>query len=278
MNTANAAPRSVKSSLKGGPEDNSLLTVVKNSKTETEEPQPQKPAEEKRLGAFHRAQPRKFDVLWGRATSQRFFVLKRERCDAESCPQEDFELAGTTGNVYSIKIARQPQCNCPHGLKGHRTTTYTNHVALLSSELKEIYSKLPQSGSDVDDPDADSKNRKVVDGECAICYMDLDKVSSKSIVWCRATCGHNFYKVCFDTWSRACGTLKLTCPQCRSPWETEDRDAGAITVVNKAQAVDSVDGYVNVARLSRHIDYSTYSPYSSWLDQRYRYQNWLRRL
>lgn len=123
MNTANAAPRSVKSSLKGGPEDNSLLTVVKNSKTETEEPQPQKPAEEKRLGAFHRAQPRKFDVLWGRATSQRFFVLKRERCDAESCPQEDFELAGTTGNVYSIKIARQPQCNCPHGLKGYQCKT-----------------------------------------------------------------------------------------------------------------------------------------------------------
>lgn len=97
-----------------------MFRAVKVSKTKTEEPQPQKQAEEKRLRPFRKAQPRKFDVIWERATSERFFVLKRERCDAEDCPQEEFELAGTTGNVYSIKIARQPQCNCPYALKGNQ--------------------------------------------------------------------------------------------------------------------------------------------------------------
>ncbi|KAJ6790277.1 hypothetical protein PWT90_07508 [Aphanocladium album] len=214
------------------------------------------PQEEKRLRAFRHAQPRAFDAVWERATTERFFVLKRERCDADECPQEEFELAGTTGNVYSVKIARQPVCNCPYALKGNQCkhTIYILHrvlkaprnlvyqLALLGSELRQIYDNLPQTGARGED---DAENRKSVEGECAICYMDLDKEDKKTIVWCRAACGQNFHRVCFDTWARTCGARGVTCPLCRSPWKMQE-NADVVAAVDKGKGVES-DGYINVA-------------------------------
>lgn len=111
-----------------------------SKKTKTTTPKGENPPqEEKRLRAFRAAQPRAFDAIWERATTERFFVLKRERCDdAEGCPQEDFEMAGTTGNVYSIKIARQPVCNCPHALKGNQCK-HTIYVRILHPRSSFIF-------------------------------------------------------------------------------------------------------------------------------------------
>lgn len=85
--------------------------------------------EEKRLRPFRKQAPKAFDNIWFRATTQRFFVLKWTRCDAADCPEEEFELAGTTGNVYTVRIARQPTCNCPIG-KTRQQCKHTVYVRL----------------------------------------------------------------------------------------------------------------------------------------------------
>ena len=113
----------------------------KRQKTTEKQPTPPLEPEEKRRRVFRSAPPKAFNAVWQRATSERFFVLKRERDDAGDCPQELFQLAGTTGNVYSIQISREPSCNCPHALKGNQCkhtiyvrfwfthhTTYCNFV------------------------------------------------------------------------------------------------------------------------------------------------------
>ena len=50
----------------------------------------------------------------------RFYVLNRSRCGTDECPEEVVELTGSTGNIYCVRIARQPECDCPHAKAGHQ--------------------------------------------------------------------------------------------------------------------------------------------------------------
>ncbi|OAR02378.1 hypothetical protein LLEC1_02595 [Akanthomyces lecanii] len=232
----------------------SVSKTKKRQKTTERQPTPP-PLEEQRPRVFRHAPPKAFHAVWQRATSERFFVLQRERNDEADCPQEIFQLAGTTGNVYSILISREPSCNCPHALKGNQCkhTIYIMHqvlkapyhlvyqLGLLGSELRQIYDRLPRRGAD-----DDAENRKAVEGECAICYMDLDEQDTKSTVWCRAACGQNLHKVCFDTWARTCSGRAVTCPLCRSTWEMDDK-TDALASVDTNRGVEGEDGYINVA-------------------------------
>lgn len=85
-------------------------------------------SEEKRLRVFRQQAPKAFRDIWNRALYQRFFVLKRTRCEGLDGIEEEFELAGTTGNVYTVRIARQPKCSCPMG----KARQQCKHVVYVS--------------------------------------------------------------------------------------------------------------------------------------------------
>ena len=57
-----------------------------------------------------------------RATDTFFsmFIIDRVRHEADDSPEEVFEIAGSTGNVYTVKINRQPTCTCPDSSKGNQ--------------------------------------------------------------------------------------------------------------------------------------------------------------
>ncbi|KAM3487032.1 hypothetical protein MY8738_000158 [Beauveria namnaoensis] len=84
----------------------------------TPPPPPPPPREEQRLHDFEDSPPRRFNRTFRRATAERFFVLSRERCDEWDCPQEEFELAGSRGNVYTIRIGRDVIWREIHGGSG----------------------------------------------------------------------------------------------------------------------------------------------------------------
>ena len=46
------------------------------------------------------------------------FVIERARQEVDGIQEETLDIAGTTGNIYTIKIARQPTCTCPDGHNG----------------------------------------------------------------------------------------------------------------------------------------------------------------
>lgn len=50
--------------------------------------------------------------------------------------------------------------------------------------------------------------RKPVEGECAICFMDMKE--KEKIVWCQYGCGNNLHGSCFKKWSATCGQA-VTC-------------------------------------------------------------------
>jgi hypothetical protein len=76
--------------------------------------------EEKRVRRFRPHPPQSFREIYDRALSQRFYVLNRVRGGTQDCPEEDVEMTGSTGNIYTVHIGKQPRCTCPHNEKGHQ--------------------------------------------------------------------------------------------------------------------------------------------------------------
>ncbi|KAI8956484.1 hypothetical protein F5Y11DRAFT_361687 [Daldinia sp. FL1419] len=228
---------------------------------------------EKRLRRFRAKPPQDFSIIYDRATSQRFYVLGRTRVGSADCPEELVEITGSTGNIYIVRIAQQPTCTCPHSQNGHQCKhviyvlsrvlrarfDLVYQLALLSTELQEIFERAPpietggKSGAGTYD-----KKRKSLEGDCPICFMPFE--DAEDTVYCRATCGQNIHKECFEMWAvtkRKSTRDQVTCPMCRAPWQGDDD-----TVKNiKNKSAIGPDGYVNVADqlgISRERDYTTY--------------------
>lgn len=120
---------------------------------------------------------------------------------------------------------------------------YVYQLALLSSELQEIFAAAPS----IDEPAAAeagaSEKRKPIEGDCPICYSELEPGDVEQIVWCRAACGQNMHQGCFQTWARSKASGKVTCPMCRSEWEGDEK---LLSQIDRSKGT-MVEGYINVA-------------------------------
>ncbi|KAK0628321.1 hypothetical protein B0T17DRAFT_150279 [Bombardia bombarda] len=244
---------------------------------------------EKRLRRFRPKPPQNFAEVYNRATTQRFYVLSRTACGTPDCPAERVEITGSTGNIYTIVIDQHPSCNCPQGKGGKECKhvffvlsrvlrakfEYVYQLALLSTELQDIFANAPPptgegGGSAKNDK---NKNRKPIEGDCPICFSEMETDGGESVVWCRAACGQNIHKECFEMWAatkRQQGSrVEVTCPYCRSVWEGDEDMVSKIKKTGKRNK----EGYVNVAKelgISTVRDTSTYSPWWSGHTASYR--------
>ncbi|KAH0275314.1 hypothetical protein KCU84_g19672, partial [Aureobasidium melanogenum] len=237
--------------------------------------------EEKRLKRERTHAPQKYTTVAYRATTQRMVVIDRRRLDNNDCPHqrphcpmEEIDLAGSTGNIYTVKITHVPECTCPDFrvnnnpqckhilyvlLKVLKVSEPLNYqAAFLTSELQEIFDHAgPLPVETVHTEDKDGK-RKPIEGDCPICCEELSQ-EKEAIVWCQAACGNNLHKTCFDQWTATKGHGQVTCPYCRTQWQNEI-DGSALKSLAKTGHKNR-DGYVNVADkvgMSSRRDYSTY--------------------
>jgi hypothetical protein len=231
--------------------------------------------EEKRLRRWRDHPPTSYLEVKDRALTQRMFALDRQRSyDNPDHPTEIISLAGTTGNVYTIVIDKVPSCDCPHAKKGNqckhiayvlsivlRVPAHLEYqLAFISSELREIFEKAPPLPSETADTEAKDGNRKPIEGECPICVCDFEPEGCEAIVYCKAACGNNVHKSCFQEWAASKRGQTVTCPFCRKPWQSDDDMAKNIAKTGPVGA----ESYVNVASqlgLSGRRDYSSYHSY-----------------
>jgi hypothetical protein len=209
--------------------------------------------EEKRLKRWRNSPTVEYKKVRERALTQRMFVLDRARTGTAAQPEETVTLAGSTGNVYTVRINSLPSCNCPHAQKGHqckhlvyvltrvlRAPTHLEHqLALLTDELREIFDKAPPI------PRADAAGdgrRKEIEGECPICCVEFDP-AKEEIVYCKAACGNNLHKMCFDQWAASQRGNSVTCPFCRTAWVGDEEMLKKLAKRGKVND----EGYVNVA-------------------------------
>lgn len=66
-------------------------------------------------------------------------------------------------------------------------------------ELEDIYQGSSLSREQPKAEGNDGK-RKAIEGDCPICFMEFEP-ANEEIVWCRAACGNNIHKICFDQWA-----------------------------------------------------------------------------
>lgn len=116
----------------------------------------------------------------------------------------------------------------------------------MSCELHEIFARAPPIEDDDGPAGGGDKKRKPIEGDCPICFNEME-AQGEAIVWCKAACGQNIHKECFEMWAatkRRQGTgVEVTCPYCRSLWEGDEDMMKKINRNGKRNA----EGYVNVA-------------------------------
>ncbi|KAH7273394.1 hypothetical protein B0J15DRAFT_98794 [Fusarium solani] len=238
-----------------------------------------KEEEEKRVRRFRPKPPQSFHDVYERALSQRFYVLNRTRRGTHDCPEEDIEMTGSTGNIYNVHIGKRPSCTCPHYEKGNQCKhilyvmkkvlnapfDLVYQLGLLSTELQTIFAAAPPISAP---SGGKSDKRKPIEGDCPICYCELEADNPGSIVWCKAACGQNIHQECFQMWARTKGASgNVTCPMCRSTWKD---DEGSVANVRKDKG-DIEEGYINVADqlgISRVRDESSYSRWHTYHQRR----------
>ncbi len=145
-------------------------------------------------------------------------------------------------------------------------------LALLSTELEEIFTaapSTPQSSSASSEDTSHPGKRKPVEGDCPICVMEFSDAEQADIVWCKAACGNNVHRHCFEQWAAAKpGDVK--CVYCRTPWKRDQGDVNLERIKSKSQGrAQNSEGYVNVASelgISGHRDMSSYHPF--WVRRR----------
>ena len=238
-----------------------------------------KEKEEKRLGIFRKQAPKTFLEKLSRAQTQRMIVIGRTRTGTADCPSEEIDIVGSTGNIYKVTVGQTCSCTCPDSLKGNecKHKVYALHtvlkapqhlqyqLAFLSSELREIFAAAPTIPTESSSSNDSDGKRKPVEGECPICYMDFDEEHNE-LVWCKAACGNNMHKSCFDQWAASQRGQTVKCVYCRTPWEV---DAGDVKELQQKGQVGP-EGYVNVAQqfgMSGARDTSSY--HQPWVRRNY---------
>ncbi|RAH84097.1 hypothetical protein BO86DRAFT_397415 [Aspergillus japonicus CBS 114.51] len=214
--------------------------------------------------------------------SQRMFIVGHTVNLLDGVLNMSFDIVGTTGNIYKTTIGKVPTCDCPDARKGNQCkhicyvlinalkapADLQYQLAFLSSELRAIYNG--SSLSKEQSTEENAGNRKPVEGDCPICFMEFEP-EKEDIVWCRAACGNNIHKTCFHQWAATQQAQGVRCVYCRAPWQpdTENMNVEELSRQGKVRW----DGYVNVAQhfgLSGRRDVSSYHPF--WV-RRQQYQH-----
>ncbi len=85
-------------------------------------------------------------------------------------------------------------------------------LALLAPELRSIFASAPTPTSSTSasaSPDTPS-NRKEISGDCPICFTEFEP-ESEEIVWCKAACGNNIHRTCFEQWAKSQAGKEIRC-------------------------------------------------------------------
>ncbi|KAI9697034.1 MAG: hypothetical protein M1836_004995 [Candelina mexicana] len=274
-----SAPR--KSGVMGSPLKGSADTTTncehKEAKTSLKRRKPKATiedgGEEKRLRRFRSSAPKTYQEKLERAVTQRMFVIGRTRRGTPEVPEEAIDLAGTTGNIYQVTIGKEPMCTCPDNQKGnqckHIIYVLVNvlkapdhlryQLAFVSSELREIFAHAPAPLADAKNDEDHPGKRKPIEGPCPVCFLDLE-ADTDDIVWCKAACGNNIHKHCFEQWAASQRGKEVKCVYCRTLWQGDVDVSKNIST----EGILNEEGYVNVADqlgLSGRRDYSSYHQY-----------------
>ncbi|KAF2740683.1 hypothetical protein EJ04DRAFT_507707 [Polyplosphaeria fusca] len=170
-----------------------------------------------------------------RAETQRIMFAGRERCDHDDYPAEKFQIIGSVGNTYTVTVGLVNKCSCPDYAFRRNSCKHIIYVminvlyvrddlqyqlAFTTDELRHIFNAAPLAPAlRVKVEETSNPNRKPIEGECPICYMEFEP-DAEAISYCKNSCGNNIHTDCINTWVKAKQKehKTATCPYCRETW------------------------------------------------------------
>lgn len=158
----------------------------------------------------------------------------------------DFNIMGTTGNVYCVSVKSEPECTCPdHKINNNRCKhiyfilirvmnvdindadeEYFTDIELEAMFVKDISKKFNVSDSIKNMYDRYDKKsgtfgevKKIFndDDVCPICLDIME--NNSSVVFCRYSCGRAIHKECFNHLNKH---GKNSCVYCFKKWNVEN--------------------------------------------------------
>ncbi|KAJ5934731.1 hypothetical protein N7466_004278 [Penicillium verhagenii] len=118
-------------------------------------------------------------------------------------------------------------------------------ASTFAMEVREIWQDSPLNRLQATSIEPTGGNRKPVEGDCPICFMEFEP--HEDTVWCKAACGNNIHKTCFDQWAATTRKSGVRCRMniSRAAWKNDTADLNIETIRNSGSIGE--DGYVNVA-------------------------------
>ncbi|KAI7904525.1 uncharacterized protein BX663DRAFT_502686 [Cokeromyces recurvatus] len=191
-----------------------------------------------------------------RALKQKMFILSRE-LDSNDDSVEKFDVLGSIGNCYTVKIGQTISCTCMDNRMRRR---HCKHILMILFKVYRLPSSSPlyhtlkttreqrliaRSTHALVDPtvlvpatirqrilnlthekhpdvvvidDEEKTSRRPLDtSDCPICFEVFEEAKIDHIVFCQV-CGNNIHDECFNMWKQSKGARNVSCVYCRSKW------------------------------------------------------------
>lgn len=199
-----------------------------------------------------------------RGQQQRIYLVLTHAFD-DKILERQYDVMGTTGNVYSVRIEKTPTCTCPDYQTRHNRCKHIYFVLsrimkvksdqedikeYTDADLIDMFSNVPQItetlkvGIDKMIKYNNLKNR-TINGEvpmkklheddiCPICLGDIYDCN-EPLIFCRYSCGTPLHEDCFVRYTshqknQSYDAIKK-CLFCLKPWE-KDKNEGQYVNLN----------------------------------------------
>jgi len=173
---------------------------------------------------------------------------------------KQYDVMGSTGNVYNVSIKTTPSCSCPDYTTRHRRCKHIYFILIRvmhvskededidsfsNDELEEMFSNIPditqnlvvdsqiknKYKSAINRSSGNNKDNKVkgkdTDDLCPICLDDLE--NGDTLDYCKYSCGKYIHKQCFEMWSKK---MTAKCVFCRESWTKIVKESEYINLIS----------------------------------------------
>lgn len=187
-----------------------------------------------------------------RGKTQSLFLI--ETVLSEDNYLKTYNVMGSTGNVYNVKMTHTPTCTCPDYQTRHRRCKHIFFVltrimkvpaakedqdTFTKRELTMMFKQIPTITNNLLVGDHYKKNyesykksggkktnskveRKPTDDICPICLDDLE--NGETLDFCKYSCGKCIHDKCFQMWAKS---KSSKCVFCREDWIKQQIDSSS---------------------------------------------------
>lgn len=169
------------------------------------------------------------DERVNRGKTQKIYLINRNVDDNNAM----FDVMGTTGNIYSVKLTGSPTCTCPDFCQRKKRC---KHIFFMLAKLFDVPDPHKEKFTEKEIVDYIKKYKtniakftvkfdlkalcldvgaNSIDDNCVICMDEI--LNGEDYVYCKKSCGRCVHHDCFDKVIRAKFSSK--CPYCMQKFE-----------------------------------------------------------